>query len=354
MLSKVAIVDLSEGCRSSFERALKLIGHTDDLNTAERAVVIKVGVFNHLGRQHSTVDVVGALASSFSRAPRVFVVESDNYRGNGLDRLQIWKSLFNERIVPFNLSDDTETRQVKIADETIGLSHVLFKPNVFVSTHALRRSDRGTILKNLLGLIPDKKKVRFHKKLESTLLDAFEAVGGIDLAVLDATYTYPDLTSDEGVRTNAVLVGRDAVAVEAVGAALVGLDPEKIPVIREAARRSLGVADLKKIEIVGESFESLKKRLSELEKNNVERRSRQTGPQTWGGQVHAAFRELIQERFFELPNKRTTEDVAKALRARGISVEENYGKIEGFLMRRVKGGTLKTAKSGNKRVYWME
>jgi uncharacterized protein (DUF362 family) len=354
LVSKVAIVDLNQGCESAFERALRLIGGIDDLNTVKRAVVIKVGVFNHRGGQHSTVDVVGALANSFNKARRILVVESDNYKGSGLERLQIWKSIFNERVVPFNLSDDSETRQVKLADEKIGLSHVLFKPNVFVSTHVLRRSDRGTILKNLLGLIPDRKKVRFHKKLEATLLDACQAVGGLDLAVLDATYTYPDLTSGEGVETNALLVSRDAVALEAVGAALVGLDPKKIPVIREATRRGLGVSDLEEIEVVGESFESLKQRIVTLSKSHVKSLNRQAGPRTWGGQVHVAFNGLLQEHFFDSPNRRTTEDVAKALGAHGIPVEGNIKKIAGFLARRVKNGTLKAAKGADEWIYWAD
>jgi len=69
----------------------------------------------------------------------------------------------------------------------MGFSHILFKPRVFVCTHALRRYERGTILKNLFGLAAKRKRARFHKKPVSGLLDAYETVGGIDLAVLDAT-----------------------------------------------------------------------------------------------------------------------------------------------------------------------
>jgi len=256
MVSKVAIVELN-GVQESFKRALKLIGKIDDLNTKERSVVIKLGVFDHKKSNHPTVGVVDAIINSFNSAPQV-LAESDNYKGKGSERLQIWEELFTKRVVPFNLSEDMETREVKISDEKIGLSHILFKPNVFVSTHTLRRSERGTILKNLLGLIPDRKKMRFHRKLEATLLDAYEAIGGIDLAVLDGTYTYSNLTSDKGISTNILLVSRDAIAVEAMGATLVGLNPEKIPVIKEAMKRGLGEGDVKKIEVLGSSIENLK------------------------------------------------------------------------------------------------
>ncbi len=261
---KVAIVELSGDVQESFRRALKLVGKIDDLNTKERSVVIKLGVFDHKKNNHPTVNVVNAIVSSFDKAPQIFLAESDNYKGKGSERLQIWKQLFTKRVVPFNLSEDAETTEVRIADEKIGLSHVLFKPNVFVSTHALRKSDRGTILKNLLGLIPDIKKVRFHKKLETTLLDAYEAIDGIDLAVLDGTYMYSNLSSDKRKNTNVLIVGRDAVAVEAVGVALVGLNPEKIPVIKEAVKRGLGEGNLNRIEILGSSIETLKERFNHL------------------------------------------------------------------------------------------
>ena len=264
LASKVALVKLDGDARESFQRALKLIGDLDDLVKREGPVVIKVGVFSHKGIMYPTVRIVDAIINNFNLAPKIFLTESDNYRGTGLERLQIYKRLFDERIVPFNLSQDMNTRKVKIADEEMALSHILFKPNVFISTHALRRFDKGTILKNLLGLIPERKKARFHKKLVAVLLDAYEAIGGIDLAVIDATRTYSGPAARKGIDTNVLIVGRDAVAVETVGATLVGLKPEKMPVIQEAMNRGLGEGNIERIEVVGKSIESLQERFRHL------------------------------------------------------------------------------------------
>lgn len=278
MASKVAIVEFNGDVQESFKHALDLIGNINDLNTTESPVVIKVGVFNHKTKTHSTVSVVNAIVNSFNRAPKIFLAESDNYKGTGTERLQIWKKLFTERVVPFNLSEDTETRKVKIADEEIGFSHILFKPNVFVSTHVLRGYEKGSILKNLLGLIPDAKKARFHKKLETALLDAYEAIGRIDLAVLDGTYTYHGagaVASAQRPKTNTLLIGRDAVAVETVGAAIVGLKPEKMPLIQEAMKRGLGEGNIKNIEILGTSFENIKEKIHQSLKASKKKRSHQ-------------------------------------------------------------------------------
>jgi len=273
MVSKVAIVELGPDCRQSFNQAFSLIGNVNDLNTADRPVVIKVGVFDHTAGHHATVSVVEAITNCFDKAPQIFLTESDNYRGTGSERLQIWKTLFTEQVKPFNLSQDTDTKRVKIADETIGLSHILFKPNVFVSTHILRVYEKGSILKNLLGLIPESKKVRFHKKLEATLLDLYEAIGGIDLAVMDCTYLISGVAPNSGkIKTDFLIVGRDAVAVEAIGATLVGSDPEKMPIIQEAMKRDLGEGDLKKIEVLGMSVEALREKISFLLKDLKKKR----------------------------------------------------------------------------------
>ncbi len=157
MPSKVALVRFEKTPEKAFIDAVKLIGGLGDLNHRERAVTIKVGIFDHRTDTHSTAEIVSSISKAFDKAPQVMVVESDNYRGTGSERLQKWTSIYDGKVTPFNLSEDTETRKVKIADEDIQLSHVLFKPNVFVSTHVLRTFEKGSILKNLLGLIPDRK-----------------------------------------------------------------------------------------------------------------------------------------------------------------------------------------------------
>ena len=68
------------------------------------------------------------------------------------------------------------------------------------------------------------------------------------------------------IKTNTLVVGRDAIAVEAVGATLAGLNPDKMPVIQEAVERGLGKGHLEKIEILGTPIDSVKKKFSSLMK----------------------------------------------------------------------------------------
>jgi uncharacterized protein (DUF362 family) len=255
MVSKVAVVDIGNDVDKAFRRAVTLIGGLNDMNTRGNPVTIKVGIFNHKeGHHHTTPQVVNAIAQWFDRTPVIYVAESDNYKGKAMDRLQKFKEVFSDRVVPFDLSRDPEKRPVTIAHEPLEFSHVLFDPHILVSTHVLRRAQVGSVLKNLLGLVPDGEKERFHEKLTEALLDAYEAVEGIDLAVLDGTYMFVETAEGESreTETNILVVGRDAVAVEAVGASLCGLNPLEIPLIQEAVRRGLGEGDIQEIEIVGD------------------------------------------------------------------------------------------------------
>jgi len=276
MSTKVAIVKFEDNVFRSFKKALDLAGKVSDLNTSERSIVIKVGVFDHKAENHSSVSVVDAIIRSFNKAPRIYLAESDNYRGKAIERLQVWKELFNDRVIPFSLSDDTETKRVNVADEKMQLSHILFKPNVFVSTHILRTFERGTIIKNVFGLVPDVKKAPLHKKLDTLLPDICEAIGGIDLAVIDGTYLYrgagadPHATKDASkyrVKMNTLVVGRDAIAVETVGATLAGLKPDKMPILKEAVKRHLGEGNIDNIEIVGSSLEKARAEFTKAARN---------------------------------------------------------------------------------------
>ncbi len=253
----VAVVD-----SDSFSEAIDLIGGLRGLNTPNRRVVVKVGIYNPETGICTTVKALNAMAAVFDKASVVRVVESDSGAGPGLERLQVWADCFNDRVVPFNLSDDPETREVEVAGERVPFSHILLEPNTFVSTHVPRRYEEagdedlmnmGFVTKNLLGLILDTKKFRFHDQLPTALIDMYEAVGGIDLAVLDATHVFLGWKKKRiSVSPKLLIVGKDAFAVEAVGAHLVGFDPLEMPVLQEAQKRGLGVINLDEINVIGD------------------------------------------------------------------------------------------------------
>ncbi len=350
MTSRVAIVESDGKDAEALNQAIRQIGGIDGLNTAERSVVVKVGVFSHKADNHASVSLVRAIVDSFDTVPEVLLAESDNYRGNGLERLQIWKEIFTERVKPINLSDEANARRVTLAGQEMNLSNVLFKPNVLVSTHILRSFQQGSILKNLFGCIPSPKKAKYHKILPTLLADLYEAIGGIDLAVMDGTFFWRG-AGDLPIKMNTLLAGRDAAAVEAVGGALAGLKLEKMPILQEFAKRGLGEGDLKNIEIVGASLETLKSKFKLSSRQHAKKwRERGGAPKMWAPAIDG----LIQEGFFKLPKKRTGEDVRKALKARSVPVEGNMNLVLTTLRRRIEKGVLKAKKEPEGWTYWSE
>ena len=120
-------------------------------------------------------------------------------------------------------------------------------------------------IKNLLGTIPGIHKIDFHKEAPKpdefgdALSDIFAAVKP-KLAVMDAIVGMEGNgpTFGNPRQVGFVLAGNDCVAMDAVVAQMMGIPPLDVYATKHAARKGLGVADLKKIEISGVSLEQAK------------------------------------------------------------------------------------------------
>jgi len=119
-------------------------------------------------------------------------------------------------------------------------------------------------VKNMFGVIPG-----FHKKeihlnnpraapFSAALVDIFSFVVP-QITLMDAVEGMEGDGPSSGVKRKVglLLAGRDAVAVDAVAALAVGIDPLEIHTCQMAARRGLGVSSPNLIEVVGDSLENL-------------------------------------------------------------------------------------------------
>lgn len=344
MTATVAVVKMNGDYASALRRAVHLIGGIDPLNRPERDVTLKVGVFDPRSRHHTAPEAVRAIIDLFDQAPCIRLVESDNYCGKALDRLAAcYGELFSERVTPVSLSDDPLARVTPVADEAMPLSHVLFKPNVFVTTHILRSFQMGSVLKNLFGCTPTWQKARYHKKavFARHMAEICEAAGGLDLAVMDGRYLY-NMAAEQRVETDVLLVGRDAAAVEAIGATIAGIKLDKIAVLQEFARRGLGEADPANIAVVGVTPEEL----AELRQ----------APKALKKLVAAAPKKLGLSKGIDLlvsegwmDTYRSVPEVAEALKARGV--ENPRQDLVATTLRRRLSKTLELSKDGKTSLY---
>lgn len=118
-----------------------------------------------------------------------------------------------------------------------------------VKHHGLCQATLG--MKNLMGAIGGRRN-QFHQDLSNSLSDLASFLKPT-LVVMDAirvlTANGPIGGNLEDVkRLDTVVAGIDQVAVDSLGASLLGQDPESIGYIAEAARRGLGELDYKSLE----------------------------------------------------------------------------------------------------------
>jgi uncharacterized protein (DUF362 family)/Pyruvate/2-oxoacid:ferredoxin oxidoreductase delta subunit len=133
-----------------------------------------------------------------------------------------------------------------------------------VKTHALTYMTGA--VKNLFGLIPGTAKARWHLQapapelFASCICDLYGAVLGHFGGERRMLHLSDGIRAMEGDgpgaggrprQLGALLASADAVALDRVACALVGLDSELNLIVREAARRGMGEGDLSRIRWVG-------------------------------------------------------------------------------------------------------
>jgi len=130
-------------------------------------------------------------------------------------------------------------------------------------------------IKNLFGLVSGTYKIELHKnyfaspEFAGILVDIYqEAKPSFTLidGILAMEGEGPG-TGGTPRQLGLLLAGSDCVALDAVMAGIMGIDPLRVLTTREAAARNLGEAALERIKIEGEQIEQLKLRPFILPKN---------------------------------------------------------------------------------------
>lgn len=151
---------------------------------------------------------------------------------------------------------------------TYAVASVLDEYDLIVSvakfkTHVLTRLT-GSV-KNAFGCVPGFRKSMLHLRyprpdaMSKVIVDVFTLVRPW-LHIMDAVESMDGNGPSSGrvVKTGLVGASLDAVALDSVFAALAGVRPMKVPVIREAHARGLGEISLHRINLVGGSLDDFR------------------------------------------------------------------------------------------------
>jgi len=169
--------------------------------------------------------------------------------------------------------DEGSTKKIKLGKEKYDVEISKFaydelinpenrKNNIYIEipklkTHWCTKITLG--IKLQLGMLRDESKaLRHHYYHEQRLIDIFEVfkpdlciVDGINgVAVGPCPPQNPDILPDYIFNYNLIIAGTDIVAVDAVGAKLLGLKNLEVPTTKIAHDRELGIGDINKIEII--------------------------------------------------------------------------------------------------------
>jgi len=202
-------------------------------------------------KQHRVKDVVIGEGSGFADTFEAFQVA-------GVDAVaEKWKAklldLNKDEFVEVKPTNPLALKKVKIAKtalESTIISVPKLKPH--------RLAGVTLSLKNMMGAVTPKGSI--HNPLSEKIVDLASIIKP-SVAVIDGIIAGEGHeTSGNPAEMNLVIAGTDPVAVDAVGAAVMGIPPEKVKHLRLAEERGLGTCDLKQIEVLGEPIEKVKKK----------------------------------------------------------------------------------------------
>ena len=148
---------------------------------------------------------------------------------------------------------------------TVRVGRAVTQADVLINVPVLK-THRGTLLsscvKNIgVGVACREEKKRLHRLgIDEGLLDVYSVVKP-HFNVVDALVCIegdgPNFPPGKPRPLGLVMAGEDGVAVDAVCARLIGLDPLEVKHLRLAHDRGIGIADLGQIEVVGEHLEDV-------------------------------------------------------------------------------------------------
>lgn len=164
------------------------------------------------------------------------------------------------------VSLDREILEVEVANgviyKSLHLSRMVLEVDALITVPKLKTHSLTLLtgaVKNLLGLIPGVGKIEFHRRcprpddLGEAIVDILSVVRP-RLALMDAVVGMEGNgpVSDKLRHIGVILAGRDSVALDTVAQEMIGLKPFDVPTTRAAARRKLGTANLREIELLGQ------------------------------------------------------------------------------------------------------
>ncbi len=265
-------------------RAISLVCDLREIITPGATVVLKPNVFAPRAAPTTTdprvVVAVGELCRE-AGAGRVIVAEGRSistakYRKGAnstrlcFEAVGMSKAVEGAGFETVYLEEDEFVEVALPGAQVLKKAHVprtILEADVFINLPVMKVHSLTLVtlaIKNLHGIISDYDKLYQHCYRELALarkLTDLLRIRHIDLNVMDALVGQEADHAADGrpVEMGLILTSRDAVSLDAVAGAVMGLDPNEVDTTRLAGEAGLGEANLTKIEVLGESIEAVRR-----------------------------------------------------------------------------------------------
>jgi len=257
--------------RALVEKALESIGGIQKILPNGSRVLVKPNVGFYSRDATTEPDVVASMVEIVKKTnPEALIVGDSSMRGydttHAFEFSGIAEAVKNLGFECRNLAKDSvETLDIPngVAIRKVSTYRTVRESTFIISVPKLKRHSTTTVtisLKNMLGLITDDEKGRFHREgIDQSIADLNSALKP-NLVVIDATRVMTDTgpTGGEMVELNTIIASRDPVAADLIAAerlfALEGASSPKdaadgIVHIQKAAELGVGFADRSKIKV---------------------------------------------------------------------------------------------------------
>jgi len=203
-------------------------------------------------RQCKTKDIIIGEGSGWSDTFEAFKVAGVDAVAERWDVKLV--DLNKDKIVEVSPPNPLSIKKIKVAATSL--------ESIIISVPKLKLHRIATVtlsLKNMMGALASKGSMH-RGSLSKNIVD-LASVLRPSISVVDGIIAGEGHeTSGNPVEMNLIIAGTDPVAVDAVGAAVMGISPTDVKHLVLAEEKGLGTCDLEKITVLGEPIEKVKRK----------------------------------------------------------------------------------------------
>ena len=267
---KVAVVKGGEDVEEAIRKSIQLLGGLDIKK--DQQVVIKPNVCYHKNLDDMIIVDPRVLEAVINlvkkRTENVVVVESDNNSGTADER--VTRSgvldLIEKCGVEFlNLSDD-EIEEYDVDGLALHIPKTVLETDFFINipkvkTCNIEHTFITIAMKNMFGVLANRKKPKLHEKLIEILLFLNRTIPQ-NLIIADGIVGMQGLGPIQGCPVNLglIIAGLSPVTVDAVCCQIMGINPYAVKPLWKAYKAGIGEIDMSRTQIVGEKIRDVRRK----------------------------------------------------------------------------------------------